>query len=74
MREIIRSGQFKRDVKLAEKRHKDLAKLREIILLLVEGRPLPARYRDHALTGRVEELSRCAYRTGLAVAVQDRWR
>ena len=51
MREIIRSGQFKRDVKLAEKRRKDLSKLRELILLLVEEKPLPARFRDHALTG-----------------------
>jgi mRNA interferase YafQ len=51
MREIIRSGQFRRDVKLAEKRRKDLSKLRELILLLVEEKPLLARFRDHALTG-----------------------
>jgi mRNA interferase YafQ len=51
MREIIRSGQFKRDVKLADKRRKDLSKLRELILLLVEEKSLPARYRDHGLTG-----------------------
>jgi mRNA interferase YafQ len=38
-------------VKLAEKRRKDLSKLRELILLLVEEKPLPARFRDHALTG-----------------------
>jgi mRNA interferase YafQ len=51
VREVIRSTQFKRDVKLAEKRGKDMAKLRELILLLVEVNPLPPRYRDHALTG-----------------------
>ncbi|MDT7813690.1 MAG: Bacterial toxin of type toxin-antitoxin system, YafQ [Acidobacteriaceae bacterium] len=34
MREIVRSTQFKRDVKLAKKRCKDMAKLRELILLL----------------------------------------
>jgi len=51
MRQIIRSAQFKRDVKLAEKRSKDLAKLRELILLLVEEKPLPPRYIDHPLTG-----------------------
>ena len=28
-----------------------MAKLREIILLLVEGGPLPPRYKDHALVG-----------------------
>lgn len=33
MREIVRSVQFKRDVKLAQKRGKDMTKLRELILL-----------------------------------------
>jgi mRNA interferase YafQ len=51
MREIIRSAQFKRDVRLAEKRGKDLAKLRELILLLVEEKPLPPYYKDHPLSG-----------------------
>jgi mRNA interferase YafQ len=51
VREVIRSTQFKRDVRLAEKRGKDMAKLRELILLLVEENPLPARYKDHALGG-----------------------
>ena len=49
MRGIIRSIQFKRDVKLAKKRGKDMAKLRELILLLEEEQPLPSRYRDHPL-------------------------
>jgi mRNA interferase YafQ len=48
---LIRGAQFKRDVKLAERRGKDLAKLRELILLLVEGDPLPPRYKDHSLSG-----------------------
>jgi mRNA interferase YafQ len=51
MREVIRTSQFKRDVKLAERRGKDMAKLRELILLLVEEKPLPSPYRDHALGG-----------------------
>jgi hypothetical protein len=38
MREIIRSAQFKHDVKLAEKRGKDMTKLRDLILLLVGER------------------------------------
>jgi mRNA-degrading endonuclease YafQ of YafQ-DinJ toxin-antitoxin module len=36
MLQISRSAQFKRDVKLAEKQGKDLAKLRGLISLLVE--------------------------------------
>jgi mRNA interferase YafQ len=44
VRNLIRGTQFKRDVKLAERRGKNLAKLRELILLLVEGGSLPPRY------------------------------
>ena len=51
MRNLIRGTQFKRDVKLAERRGKDLAKLRELILLLVEGDSLSPRYKDHSLSG-----------------------
>jgi len=51
MREIIRGAQFKRDVKLARMRGKDLAKLRELILLLAEEKQLPPRYKDHPLGG-----------------------
>ena len=39
----ISGAQFRRDVKLAQRRGKDMAKLREVIRLLVEGKPLPAR-------------------------------
>ncbi len=52
MREIIRSIQFKRDVKLAEKRGKDMTKLRDLILLLAGETPLPVRYKDHPLSGQ----------------------
>lgn len=38
-----RSGAFKRDVRKAEKRGKDLAKLRTILALLIDGKPLPER-------------------------------
>ena len=51
MREIFRSAQFKRDVKLAKKRGKDMAKLRDLILLLAEGTPLSSNYKDHPLSG-----------------------
>ncbi len=45
----VRSGRFKRDVKRAEKRGKDLSKLKDVLVLLIEEKPLPAKYRDHAL-------------------------
>ncbi|RYE50610.1 MAG: type II toxin-antitoxin system YafQ family toxin [Hyphomicrobiales bacterium] len=43
--------QFRRDTKRAEKRGKDMSKLRSLVLLLLEQQPLPQKYRDHALRG-----------------------
>ncbi|WP_411727899.1 type II toxin-antitoxin system YafQ family toxin [Methyloglobulus sp.] len=45
------SGQFKRDVKLAEKRGKDMDKLRGVIGLLLAGQALPRELGDHPLKG-----------------------
>ncbi|MGO8789838.1 MAG: type II toxin-antitoxin system YafQ family toxin [Terriglobia bacterium] len=44
-------SQFRRDVKLAQRRGKEMAKLRELIVLLANGEPLPPRYKDHPLAG-----------------------
>ena len=51
MRNPVSGAQFRRDVKLARKRGKDMARLREVILLLTEGSPLPPRHKDHPLAG-----------------------
>ena len=51
MRNPIRSSQFKRDVKAAEKRGKNMNKLRALLVLLIEEKPLPAEYLDHPLKG-----------------------
>jgi mRNA interferase YafQ len=48
---ISRTGQFKRDVKKAAKRGKDLDKLATLIRILVDETPLPASYRDNPLKG-----------------------
>lgn len=51
-REIAYSGKFKKDVKLAAKRHKDMAKLEELMKLLINDQlPLPPEYKDHPLQG-----------------------
>ena len=47
----VRSSRFKRDVRKLEKQGKDLTKLRSVLLLLLEEKPLPDHYRDHALRG-----------------------
>ncbi len=43
--------QYKRDLKLARKRGFDEYLLDEIILLLINGKPLPAKNKDHPLKG-----------------------
>ncbi len=44
------TGQFKKDYKLAVRRGCDSKKLEVAITLLVNEKPLPEKYRDHALT------------------------
>ena len=51
MRTAVHSGAFRRDVKRAQKRGKEMVKLREILKLLLAGAPLPDRYKDHPLKG-----------------------
>jgi len=59
VRNLIRGAQFRRDAKLAERRGKDLSKLRQLILLLAEGQPLPPRYKDHPLSGDWKHFRDC---------------
>ena len=51
MRAPSYTGQFRRDVKLARKRGKDMGKLRDVIRLLLAGKPLPRALGDHPLKG-----------------------
>lgn len=51
MRTFSRTSQFKKDVKLARKRGKDLEKLTTVLDLLIDGDELPSQYRDHPLRG-----------------------
>jgi len=51
VRHPIQITQFKRDVKLCLKRNKDMKKLRDLMKILVEAKPIPAEYKDHPLKG-----------------------
>ncbi|WP_293226814.1 type II toxin-antitoxin system YafQ family toxin [Ottowia sp.] len=51
MRQPAYSGQFKRDVKLAQRRGKDMDKLKAVLGLLIAGQALPAACLDHPLKG-----------------------
>ena len=49
--EIIPSNQFRKDLKLAQKRGYDLDRIKKVIVTLANGETLDAKYRDHLLTG-----------------------
>jgi len=56
---IVWTGQFKKDYKRAKKQKKDIDKLRFVIESLAQRKPLPAKYRDHKLTGYSKEHRDC---------------
>jgi mRNA interferase YafQ len=51
-------------VKLAEKRGKDMSRLRDVIGMLIEGGPLPAHYKDHPLSGDWKHFRDCHIEPG----------
>lgn len=51
MKTVFQTSQFRKDVKRARKRGKDLRKLMEVIRLMADGSPLPEKHRDHPLSG-----------------------
>ncbi|MBT3297272.1 MAG: type II toxin-antitoxin system YafQ family toxin [Verrucomicrobia bacterium] len=59
MFEILRTSQFKRDVKKVKKRGKDTDRLKTVIGLLAHGRTLPAKYKDHQLKGVYKDCREC---------------
>lgn len=50
-RDIVWTSQFKKDYKLAMKRHLKIELLDDIIRLLAAGEELPQKNKDHPLTG-----------------------
>lgn len=51
MRTFSRTSQFKKDVKRADKRGQELAKLKDVMERLIDGATLPAELKDHPLRG-----------------------
>jgi mRNA interferase YafQ len=51
MRTPVHTGQFRRDIRRAQRRGKDMSKLREVLSLLIAAAPLPPRLNDHPLAG-----------------------
>ena len=54
-----RQSRFKKDVKLAEKRGKNIQKLKDILLELLNGNELDQKYKDHQLIGNYSNTREC---------------
>lgn len=59
MLRLIHQKQFDKDVKAALKSGKDLEKLKAIIGLLAAGQKLPAKNRNHKLSGEFADCLEC---------------
>ena len=59
MLKIVSSNQFKRDLKAALKRNLRLEKLENVVYLLANEEKLPAKFRDHSLTGNYSGFREC---------------
>lgn len=53
------TNQYLKDLKLARKRGLDERKLNEVILILISGENLPAKYKDHSLAGSYKGYKEC---------------
>ena len=59
MYKIVYTNRMKKDAKLMQKRGKDMNKLIKVLALLADGNPLPAKYKDHQLSGNLSDFREC---------------
>lgn len=59
MRKPAYTTQFERDLRLQQKRGKDLSKLKEVLAALINEEMLAERYRDHPLRGNFKNRREC---------------
>lgn len=57
--DIVPSNQFKKDLKLAQKRGLKLDKLRTVVNTLASRKTLDEKYRDHSLIGNYRDFREC---------------
>lgn len=50
---------FSKDLKRIKKRGYDLSLMNKVVTLLQDGKPLPEKYKDHALTGNWKGFRDC---------------
>ena len=59
MLKITYHNKFKKDFKKAKSRGLDMSRLNKVITMLAEEQPLPAKYREHSLTGNYKGFLEC---------------
>ena len=59
MRQIVFSGQYKKDLKLARKRNLPEDELNDVIFKLASDIPLPPERKDHSLSGNYAGYREC---------------
>ena len=59
MRTPSYTTQFERDLRLMQRRGKDIEKLKAILTALINEEPLPERQRDHPLVGNYKSRREC---------------
>ena len=59
MRQIVFSGQYKKDLKLARRRNLPEGELNDVIFKLANDIPLPLERKDHSLSGNYSGYREC---------------
>lgn len=59
MLKIFHEGRFDKDLEKIKKRGKDMQKLFAVVSLLVKGKTLPPKNRNHKLLGRFKDYWEC---------------
>lgn len=65
MLDLVYTSQFKKDYKLAQKRHVDIDELFKVISMLQKQEPLPEEKREHSLVGNYKGYRECHVRPDL---------
>jgi mRNA interferase YafQ len=64
-------GQFKKDLKLIQKRHYDMDAIYDVIALIIWGEPLPERCHPHELSGDLDGFTECHALNDLLLYILD---
>ena len=65
MLDLYYTSQFKKDFKLAQKRHSDIKELSKVITLLQNQQILPEEKKDHPLSGKYNGYRECHVKSDL---------